>query len=361
VNLYGVTSSKPEMERNLEQRHAIKFCVKLKKTATQTYEMIKEAYGDAAASRSTVFEWHKLFREGRDLVEDDHRVGRPSTSRTDDSVAKVKALLDSDRRLPVRLVSDILGMSYGNVQRIITEDLGMRKICAKLVPKVLTEDQKATRKQISEDVLEAIETDEDFLDNVVTGDESWIYEYDPETKQQSSEWHTPQSPRQKKARMSKSKIKSMLIVFFDRRGIIHKEFVPTGTTVTKEFYVGVLKRLKQRVNRVRPDIARGWKLHHDNAPAHTALVVGTLLANYGVATLPHPPYSPDLSPPDFFLFPRVKRVLKGHRYGTIQEVQDATTEVLNSIPEEDFAKAFDEWKSRYKRCSEAEGCYFEEY
>jgi len=106
--------------------------------------MIKEAYGDAAASRSTEFEWHKLFREGRDLVEDDHCVDRPSTSRTDDYVAKVKALLNSDRRLPIRLVSDILGMSYGNVQRIITEDLGMRKICAKLVPKVLSEDQMAT-------------------------------------------------------------------------------------------------------------------------------------------------------------------------------------------------------------------------
>ncbi|XP_011882500.1 PREDICTED: putative uncharacterized protein FLJ37770 [Vollenhovia emeryi] len=122
------------MEKNLEQRYAIKFCVKLGKTATETLGMIK----DAVMSRSTVFEWHKLFREGRELVEDDQRVGRPSTSRIDENVAKVKALLDSNRRTNILLIVDELGISYGSVQKIITEDLAMRKVCAKFVPRVLS-------------------------------------------------------------------------------------------------------------------------------------------------------------------------------------------------------------------------------
>jgi len=67
---------------------------------------------------------------------------------------------------------------------------------------------------------------------VITGDETWIFEYDPETKRQSKEWHTSASPRPEKARRSKSKIKSKLICFFDSEGIFHTEFVPRGHTVS---------------------------------------------------------------------------------------------------------------------------------
>lgn len=312
-------------------------------------------------SRSSIFEWHKLFREGRELVEDDQRAGRPLTSRTDDNVLKIKQLLNSDRRLGIKLISDEMNLSYGTVQRIITEDLSMRKVCAKMVPKVLSDEQKELRVEISQEILDCLEEDEHFLDNVITGDETWVFQYDPETKRQSEEWHTAQSPRQKKARMSKSKVKSMLIAFFDRRGIVHKEFVPPGQIVNARFYVEVLTRLRNRITRVRPDLVGKWKLHHDNAPCHGAWIVRDLLAKFGVSTLSHPPYSPDVAPPDFFLFPRIKRQLKGHRFDSVEAVQAATTRALYSIPEDDFQEAFVTWKARYQKCVDAQGTYFEEY
>lgn len=349
------------MERTVEQRYAVKFCFKLGKSASETLALIKQAYGDDALSRTRVFEWHKMFKEGRELVEDEHRVGRPTTARTEAQVAKVKEVLDSDRRLTIALISEKTGLSVGTVHTIVTEDLAMRKVCAKLVPKVLSEEQKLSRVEISQEILDCVQEDPNFLDNVITGDETWVFQYDPETKRSSSEWHTDESPRPKKARMSKSKIKTMLIVFFDRRGIVHKEFVPTGTTVNAAFYVQVLTRLRNRVTRVRPAIAKNWQLHHDNAPCHGAIVVRQLLAKFGVATLPHPPYSPDLAPPDFFLFPRVKRQLKGQRFDSIEAAQAATTAALNSIPETDFQRAFDEWQTRRTKCIEAGGMYFEEY
>ena len=98
--------------------------------------------------------------------------------------------------------------------------------------------------------------------------------YYPETKRQSREWHTAKSPRPKKARMSKSKIKSMLIYFFfDSQGIVHMEFVPPGQSVNQTFYREVLERLRKRVARVRPGTARTWMLHNDNAPCHTAVPI----------------------------------------------------------------------------------------
>jgi hypothetical protein len=110
----------------------------------------------------------------------------------------------------------------------------------------------------------------DFLNRVIPGDESWFFEYDPETKRQSKEWHTPQSPRQKKARISKSKLNTMVVIFFDSRGVVHKEFVPPGVTVNQKYFLEVQDRLRKRVRMV---IAGDWILHGDNAPAHTALSV----------------------------------------------------------------------------------------
>ena len=68
---------------------------------------------------------------------------------------------------------------------------------------------------MSQDIIKRIENDPDLLGRVITGDESWIFKYDPETKRQSRQWKSPASPRPKKARMSKSKVKVMLIAFFD--------------------------------------------------------------------------------------------------------------------------------------------------
>ncbi len=97
----------------------------------------------------------------------------------------------------------------------------MRKICAKLVPKNLSVEQKANRLEMCQDLLGRLKIEPNFLDKVITGDESWVFDYGPETKRQSSEWHTKSSPRPKKARMSRSKVKTMIIVFFDNRGIVH--------------------------------------------------------------------------------------------------------------------------------------------
>jgi len=88
----------------------------------------------------------------------------------------------------------------------------------------------------------------------VTGDESWVYGYDPETKQQSSEWKDPMSPRPKKGCQVRSKTKVMLLAVFDSEGIVHHEFAPSGQINNKEFYVEVLRRLRESVRRKRPEL-----------------------------------------------------------------------------------------------------------
>jgi len=115
------------------------------------------------------------------------------------------------------------------------------------VPKILTPEQKEHRVNCCADTLENIENDPDFFLNVITCDETLIFQYDPETKRQSMHWKSPQSPRKKKACMCKSKFKATMIVFFDIRGVINIDWVPEGQTVNQVYYKNVLATLRERV------------------------------------------------------------------------------------------------------------------
>ena len=167
-------------ERNFEQRCAIKFCVKLGETSIETFNKLKQAYGEHALSRSQVFKWFKAFSEGRESNEDEARSGRPSTSKTDNNVEIVGALVRSDRRLTVRMIAVELNLNHATVHQILTDELAMKKLCVTFVPKSLTIEQKDNRKDVCLRLLERTQSDRNFLKNVITGDETWIFKYDPE-------------------------------------------------------------------------------------------------------------------------------------------------------------------------------------
>ncbi|KAL4125765.1 hypothetical protein QTP88_010005 [Uroleucon formosanum] len=106
------------------------------------------------------------------------------------------------------MLADELNLKRETVRKILTDDLSMKKLCANMVPKNLLAEQKHVQMSISQDCLEQVEADPTLLDRVITGDESWYFQYDPETKRQSQQWLSPGAARPKKARMSKSNLRS---------------------------------------------------------------------------------------------------------------------------------------------------------
>jgi len=142
--------------------------------------------------------------------------------------------------------------------------------------------------------------------------------------------------------MSRSKIKVLLVVFFDWKGIVHHEFVPRGQTVNKQLYQEILAHLRDAVCRKRPELWENqtWMLHHDNAPAHVLLLIRSYLAKHQTSIVPHPPYSPDLVQADFFLFPKLKTTLKGHHFKTIKKIQENAITELHAITVSAFQEAF---------------------
>ena len=164
----------------------------------------------------------------------------------------------------------------------------MHHVAAKFVPRILTGDQKQQRVNVCTELCQLTSDDVMFLSRVITGDKSWVYGYDPETKRQSSQWKSSMSPRPKKARQVKSNFKSMINTFFDIKGFVHKEFVTTGRTVNSGFYCEVLQRLHEKVLRHRPQLWREqtWLLHHDNASSHTSVLTHQFLAKNKIAFIP---------------------------------------------------------------------------
>jgi len=190
-----------------EQCICIKFCFKIGKTAVETYQLLQQAYGADAMGRTQVFDWFHQFKEGRTSIESDPRLGQLSTSRNEEIIAKVRTVVRSDRRLTVREIVDDCGISVGSCDAILTDDLHMKRMCTKFVSCLLTDDQREQHQTITGDLLERSCEDVQFLKNIVTGDESWVYGYDLETKQQSSQWNGPSSPRPKKGCQVRSKTK----------------------------------------------------------------------------------------------------------------------------------------------------------
>ena len=126
-----------------EQRFAVKFCVKLEKSTTETFAMLNTAYGDVAMKRAICFKWHKHFKNGQLSVEDDEHSGRPSTSTDDPHIDEINTLVRANRRLTVRELAEECGISVGSCHHILTKELKMHHIAAKFVQRLMTSDQQA--------------------------------------------------------------------------------------------------------------------------------------------------------------------------------------------------------------------------
>ncbi|UYV63804.1 hypothetical protein LAZ67_2005705, partial [Cordylochernes scorpioides] len=349
--------------KKMDQRTCIKFCVKNEIKCADAFRMLTVAYGEATLDRSNVYRWYKMFSEGREDVNDEERAGRPSTSTTDEKINEVEKMILANRRITVREVAEDLNISIGSCHSIFINDLGMRRVAAKFVPKLLNCDQKQHRMNIANEMLDSVRDDPNLLQRVITGDEAWVYGYDVETKAQSSQRKLPHEPRPKKARQVRSNVKVLLTVFFDCRGVVHHEFLPQGRTVNNEYYLQVMRNLREAIRQKRPDLwkNKNWLLHHDNAPAHTSLLVRDFLAKNNTLMMPQPPYSLDLAPCDVFLFPKLKRPMKGRRYATLDETKTTSKEELKNIKKKkkDFLKCFEDWKNRWHKCIISHGDHFE--
>ena len=163
--------------------------VKLGWKGTEIIQVLQTVYKDDAPKKTCVYKSIERFRDGREAVEDDEGRGRPTTSKNNEKIGFVRNLVKEDGRLTVYQIAETVGISVGLAHSILHDDLCLSKLLARWLPKALRPNQLNLRSELSTAILLKIEAGEDrFFDRIITGDETWVYQYDPETKQQSKQW-----------------------------------------------------------------------------------------------------------------------------------------------------------------------------
>ncbi|CAH2008408.1 unnamed protein product [Acanthoscelides obtectus] len=190
-------------------------------------------------------------------------------------------------------------ISKTSIQKILHEELGVRKLVSRWIPHLLTEEQKAARVKWCQKTLDRFNSgNSKNMYSIVNGDESWIYCYEPENKRQSAVW------------------------------VQHRKINPERRII----------------------------LHQDNASSHTAQRTRQYLTEESVELLDHPPYSPDLSPNDFFTLPKIKNRLRGQRFQSPEGAVDAFKDAVLDLPANE---CFENWFERMQMCINLRGEYFE--
>lgn len=348
------------MDIKEKQRAVIEFLAKEGCAPIDIHRRLKNVYGDVTIDRSNVRRWTKRFNEGETSTKDKERSGRRRTSDSDENRRKINAMIKENRKISITDIANDIHISYGSAQSII-HGLGYKKVCANFVPRLLTEDLKLKRKEICFELLQMFESQNDsFFSNMVTGDETWIFLYDPESINQSMEWRHPSSPRSKKSKTNKSNKKVMATFFWDKDGLILVDFLEQGSTINSTSYVNTLHKLRESIKkkRIKKDV-KSIQIHHDNARPHTSFFTNQAIAKMGWSVVPHPPYSPDLAPCDFYLFGHMKDYLRGQRFETIEELKQTVKSWFKNCPPEFFQKAFNDWIRRWRVCIERNGDYVE--
>ena len=345
-----------------DYRSYIKVRVALGKNASDILAELRALGQPSAPSKATVCRWVKHFTSGESSTEDNRGKMQKPRKCNEKVVAMVTAMVEEDNRVSLEEIADCVGVHSSTISKILRHKLGYRKVSSRWVPHILTSENKGERVRFCKRMLNIYKKgDSKRLDEIVTGDETWVYMYEPPRKSQNKAWiKKSQSPPQIAQRQWSQK-KVLYTVFFNTKGIVLQKPCKRGQTVTGKFYRdSVLSDLKKHYAATRPNTGmRGIKILHDNAPAHKSKLVKEYLAAENIDTLPHPPYSPDLAPCDFYLFPLLKKTLVGRTFKSRTALGSAVFQCLSRLPREAFKSAFLQWIERMQKCVAKGGEYFE--
>ena len=292
-------------------------------------------HGPQTISIRTILGGLKLLKlHGKFSVEDDTRPGKPKTSVTKANIAAVKIVVEQDARLSVKHIASCTFISEGSVQTILKKRLDLREVCAGWIAYLLTEEQKTQRLKCARELLKTCKgCNSRVISDLLTGDETCVHMFEPQRRADNKQWKRKDQKRPCIAKRTISSKKVLYAVFFNSSEPVVQVPCPSGHTVTGRFYINyVLKKVKEFYNKKRP--SKWWSgvhLSHDNASSHKCEVVKSFWASEKAKVLKHPPYSPDLSPCGFFLFPRLKKMLSGNKYTSRSSLGSAIYQYLRRL------------------------------
>jgi histone-lysine N-methyltransferase SETMAR len=336
-------------------RKLIYYCWKRELSTSDVHKEINSTLGDGTVSIRTCSEWIKKFKEGNVESGDEQRCGRPSLDLTND----IERILNENNLATTKMIAVELDVSNETVRRNLMK-MGKRYLVNKWIPHILTDASKEKRVNICQELL-AKHQSSNFLQQLITGDEIWIFWENEGVAHHHRSWRGAGDVPATETRRALTTKKNLATIFWDCKGIILVDILPYGQTITALYYSALLDKLKVAVQQKRRRNTANGFLHllHDNARPHTALITVNKLNEMGLNIVPHPPYSPDLAPSDYYLFSSLKSSLRGKDLSGVADIHAAIQQWMDSRPPQFFARGIKMLPKRWKLCIDNHGNYFE--
>ena len=315
--------------------------------AIDCHRRLCSAFGQGVVSYKTVTTWYTNFQSGNWNIEDEPRSGRPSE--IDDQA--LLQLIEMDPRQSTRQMATSLGCNQSTIVRHL-ESLGKVQKLGCWLPHKLTDRDREQRVTICSFLLSYSRTT-GWFNSIVTGDEKWVLYVNVARRHQ---WVDQDAEPEPEAKPGLHQKKVMLCVWWSVRGVIHYELLPPNTTVTASYYCNQLESVNSQLEKMRPKHGK-VRFLHDNARPHTASLTKDKLKELDWEVLPHPPYSPDLAPSDYYLFRSLHNFLRDKEYKNRDEVTNDIEFFFSSKSEEFYREGISKLLQRWQQVVDSDGEY----
>lgn len=319
--------------------------------AAEAARRICIAFGKDAVSDEVARFWFRRFKTGNECIEDEQRQGRPETCTNEE----IQQYLAQNPRATCLEMGQAFNCDESTIRKRLHAQNFIKKL-DKWVPHKLTEENKITRLTIANSLI-ARNKAEPIIDRIITCDEKWI-EYD--NSRRSGQWVERGKPGGTMPKKDLHPKKILITVWWTARGIVHIDYLPRGQTITSNVYCHEIDSVHQKLIQRRASLVnrKGVLLLHDNARPHVALETQRKLHEVNWEALPHPPYSPDISPCDYFLFLSLSNFLANKRFGSEDELKNEVNLFFESKDQNFYSHGMYLLVERWQKIVDSNGDYF---
>lgn len=324
------------------------------KTNNMIYNEMKEVLGATSVSYSSITRYIRNYI----IAQNSHQDVKAEKINVHDETDKlILKELEEEPFASVRQIARTTGIPKSTVYRHLTEKLNYVNMHLKWIPHKLTTEQKHERVACSLELIKMLTSAENRGWNYfVTGDESWFYlnyEYEQKWVQSGEE-----PPTRVKRMISDEKV--MITVFWNPNGFQVIDALPRDQTFNAYYYTNNILAPLSQMGQGFPDAdGRRLTIHADNAKPHTARHTTQYIESHGMKKAPHPPYSPDIAPSDFFLFGYTKDKLQGCILKTRDQLFQKVEQIMHDIGVDVLHQVFAEWKRRLQIVIDTNGEYIQ--
>ncbi|XP_014479919.1 PREDICTED: histone-lysine N-methyltransferase SETMAR-like [Dinoponera quadriceps] len=321
------------------------------KSATQAKKKICATYGNDAVTERMCQKWFKKFRAGDTTLEDEDERSVPPVIADDN---QIKTLIENNQRYTTQEIAEILHLSHTTVIEYLQE-LGYVNRFDLWVPHDLPEENLVDRISICDSLLKR-NTNSPFLKRIVTGDETWII-YNNAVRKQSQGKCSIKLSTAPKAELHPQKAK--LCIWWDWKGVIYYELLPKNVQLNSNKYCAQLDKLKEAIAEKRPELInrKGVLFHQDNAKPHICLITQKKILQLGWDVLPHPIYSPDVAPSNYYLFRSLQNFLNDKAFASLEDCKEHLQQFFAEKTPEYYAQGIMQLPIRWQKVIENKGCH----